>query len=92
MAQAGNRWQMDLLLLSLVFWCGCASEPPRELPRGVAVPWSDVPKPVVDGFRREAPGEAIRRVESFSDGYLLETSSGSIIFMNQAGEWQGTIL
>ena len=90
-----NYWAVALLLLLLLSLFGCAAERGiSDWPRGISIPWSDLPKPVVDKFHQEFPDEADPSVESCGEGqlYRFETSSGSVIYINQAGEWLGTLI
>lgn len=80
--------------LLLIFLSGCASGP-AELPsrRGVVVPTSEVPDTVLREFHRRDPGK-VRGIEKIESGALFrfETEAGSVIYIDQAGIWKGTVI
>lgn len=93
MLRLHNYWMVALLFLLPLFVSGCAAERGmNDWPRGVVIPWSDVPKPVVDEFRRHFPDERNPTVESCGEGQLYRIDTGSIIYINKDGEWLGTII
>lgn len=81
------------IALAISGLAGCAGSPERFPDhRGVRIPSSDVPDAVLREFNRR--GSKIRNIERVDDGALFrfETESGSIIFLDGTGRWQGTVI